>query len=152
MWPKILGPFSNSRHEIVLWISPQLERFIHCVKVYRLNILGKWKTEEVRAEILLLQVTTAQERKIKALLKSAIIQKYAKTFTNHRVVTGEWIKLKECRSSSWKLTLNNYKLWLIWIMCSIGTVLQYSLEIDGASTWLTSRAEKQLGLQSTTEQ
>ena len=56
------------------------------MKVYRLNILGKWKTEEVRAEILLLQVTTAQEGKIKALLK------YAKTFTNHRVVTGEWFQ------------------------------------------------------------
>ena len=58
------------------------------MKVYRLNILGKWKTEEVRAEILLLQVTTAQEGKIKALLK------YAKTFTNHRVVTGEWFQLE----------------------------------------------------------
>ena len=52
------------------------------MKVYRLNILGKWKTEEVRAEILLLQVTTAQERKIKAILKYAIL-KYAKLFTNH---------------------------------------------------------------------
>ena len=64
------------------------------MKVYRLNILGKWKTEEVRAEILLLQVTTAQERKIKALLKCAIILKYAKTFTNHRVVTGKWFHLE----------------------------------------------------------
>ena len=64
------------------------------MKVYRLNILGKWKTEEVRAEILLLQVTTAQERKIKALLKCAIILKYAKTFTNHRVVTGKWFQLE----------------------------------------------------------
>ena len=58
------------------------------MKVYRLNILGKWKTEEVRAEILLLQVTSAQERKINTSLK------YAKIFTNHRVVTGEWFQLE----------------------------------------------------------
>ena len=63
------------------------------MKVYRLNILGKWKTEEVRAEILLLQVTTAKERKINASLKCAIIQKYAKTLTNHHVVTGKWFQL-----------------------------------------------------------
>ena len=60
------------------------------MKVYRLNILGKWKTGEVRAEILLLllQVTTAQKPKINTSLK------YAKTFTNHCVVTGEWFQLE----------------------------------------------------------
>ena len=70
-WKLYILIFSpNSRHEIVLWISPKLERFIHCVKLYRLNILGKWKMVEVRAEIILLQVTTAKKSKIKDLKKS----------------------------------------------------------------------------------